>query len=145
MSTAIHIAALLVHGLSVSPLDPPRVHAASARSPHSLQTYCTWKKTTTTSVQPTDGSGSTLATPPRGPKDGVHFNSMFFNCQTGLVSRFKEMFPDDFVYKGDRELKFEHDDVVPVNKLRACIELALTYNLDKSCEQPSKARRKHGK
>ncbi len=55
---------------------------------------------------------------------------MYFNCNTKLVSIFKELFPDDFEYGGNRSLSFALKEKTPVKKLAKCIEIALTYNLN---------------
>jgi hypothetical protein len=88
-------------------------------------------------------SGSMIRIDSKDPASGRY--SMFFLCQTDLISRFKEMFPDEFVYVGNREIKFEDGDAIPLDKLRPCIALALTYNLEKARERPSRSRRKRGK
>ncbi len=57
--------------------------------------------------------------------------AMFFHCQTTLVSTFRKMYGDDFVFGGNRSIIFERDEEIPVEKLKTCIALALTYHLDK--------------
>ncbi len=57
--------------------------------------------------------------------------SIFFNCQTKLISTFKEMYPNDFEYHGNREIRLPLKKKYPVKKLEKCIELALKYNLIK--------------
>ena len=54
---------------------------------------------------------------------------IFFNCQTKLISIFKELFPDDFIYGGNRSISFTLKQRLPKRKLSKCIEIALTYNL----------------
>ena len=56
---------------------------------------------------------------------------IYFNCQTKLISIFKEIYPDDFVYSGNRAISLELKKRIPKKKLSKCIEMALTYNLRK--------------
>jgi hypothetical protein len=57
--------------------------------------------------------------------------AMVFHCQTTLVDTFKEMYRDELKFEKNRAIVFDEHDVVPVNALRHCIALALTYHLDK--------------
>jgi hypothetical protein len=56
---------------------------------------------------------------------------MYFICTTTLVDTFKEMYPTEFTYEGKRAILFDLNDEIPKDKLRHCIELALTYHLNK--------------
>ena len=57
--------------------------------------------------------------------------AMYFHCQTNLVNSFKTLFPDTFSYEKNRAIIFDENDRVPVNELRTCIAMALTYHLTK--------------
>ena len=57
--------------------------------------------------------------------------AMYFNCQTTLVDSFKTMFPTAFKVDGNRALVFSEHDEVPVEALRICIAMALTYHSTK--------------
>jgi len=57
--------------------------------------------------------------------------AMYFNCQTTLVDSFKTMFPKMFRFEGNRALEFDEHDNVPVEALRICIGMALTYHAKK--------------
>lgn len=70
--------------------------------------------------------------------------AMYFHCQTTLVDTFRERFPDRFEYGGNRSILFRVNEPVPVEALRECIALALTYRRDKnlrSAPARTKARR----
>lgn len=54
--------------------------------------------------------------------------AMYFNCQTTLVDSFKTMFPTTFKFEGNRALVFDEHDDVPVEALRICDEVALTFH-----------------
>lgn len=57
--------------------------------------------------------------------------AMYFNCQTGLISTFRTLFPDDFRFEGSRAIVFDAEDLVPINALSFCVAIALTYHRDK--------------
>ena len=57
--------------------------------------------------------------------------AMYFNCQTTLVDSFKTMFPTAFKFEGNRALVFDEHDDVPVEALRICVGMALTYHANK--------------
>jgi len=54
--------------------------------------------------------------------------AIYFNCKTKLVDTFKELYPDEFVFSGNRAIIFELDDQLPVKELKHCIALALNYH-----------------
>ena len=54
--------------------------------------------------------------------------AMYFNCKTKLVDTFKERYKDEFKYEGNRAIVFHKNDSIPVNELKHCILLALTYH-----------------
>lgn len=53
---------------------------------------------------------------------------LFFHCQTKLVSTFRELYPDTFSFEGNRAITFHQQDSIPQDKIRSCIEIALTYH-----------------
>lgn len=55
--------------------------------------------------------------------------AIYFHCQTSLVATFRALYPTTFEFAGNRALTFAVKDAVPLNELRRCIELALTYRL----------------
>lgn len=55
--------------------------------------------------------------------------ALYFNCQTTLVETFRTMFPDEFIFEGNRALVLDVDDEVPIDSLSLCIAAALTYHL----------------
>ena len=54
--------------------------------------------------------------------------ALYFNCRTILVETFREQHPTAFHYGGNRSIIFGLDDEIPVDALRHCIALALTYH-----------------
>jgi hypothetical protein len=57
--------------------------------------------------------------------------SLFVNCRTKIISIFKELYPNDFQYIGNREIRLSLNDTYSKNKLKKCIEVVLKYNLIK--------------
>lgn len=57
-----------------------------------------------------------------------HEYSMYFNCQTKLVDTFRELHSDKFRFEGNRQMVFSEDTDLPVEELKQCILLALTYH-----------------
>jgi hypothetical protein len=54
--------------------------------------------------------------------------AMYFHCQTKLVDTFKELYRDKLRFEGNRAIVFNEDDEIPVDALKHCILLALTYH-----------------
>lgn len=57
--------------------------------------------------------------------------AVYFHCQTDLVATFRELYPDELTYSGNRAVMLGADDAIPEAALRHCIALALTYHLRK--------------
>ena len=53
--------------------------------------------------------------------------ALYFNCKTKLVDTFKERYGDIFKYEGNRAIIFNENDKIPINELKQCILLSLTY------------------
>lgn len=54
--------------------------------------------------------------------------AMFFICTTGLVDRFRELYPTRLRFGGNRALLFDATSKIPEKALRHCIAQALTYH-----------------
>jgi hypothetical protein len=57
--------------------------------------------------------------------------AIYFHCQTGLVATFRELYPDQWSYGGNRCILLNVEDKIDEAALRHCIALALTYHLNK--------------
>jgi hypothetical protein len=73
------------------------------------------------------GAGSTIRLGWKAKASGEV--AMYFICTTGLVDRFREIYPRDFRFGGNRALLFDLEGKVPEKALRHCIALALTNKL----------------
>lgn len=76
------------------------------------------------------GSGSTIRL--GWPKDSPAHATVYFNCKTNLVPTFREVFPRQFTYSGDRALLLVLDKPLDNEALSACLRMALTYHVSKS-------------
>jgi hypothetical protein len=65
--------------------------------------------------------------------------AMYLNCQTTLVDTYRTLFPE-LTFEGNRAVVFEQSSELPEETVRRCIELALTYHLEKR-RQASRKRR----
>ena len=63
---------------------------------------------------------------------------MYFHCQTDLIQTFRELYPTELDYGGNRCIFFDVTDDVPEPALRHCVALALTYHLRRRKVAPSR-------
>lgn len=72
-------------------------------------------------------SGSTIRIAPTrsGSTDDY---AMYFICRTNLVHAFQGLFGDIFTYEDNRALLFKVGEQLPVDELRVCVAMALTYH-----------------
>ena len=54
--------------------------------------------------------------------------ALYFICHTDLVETFRELYPTELSYGGNRSILLETTDPLPEAPLRHCIALALTYH-----------------
>lgn len=54
---------------------------------------------------------------------------LYFHCQTKLIPIFKELYPNDFDFGGNRSISFRLGEKIPERKITNCIKIALTYHL----------------
>lgn len=54
--------------------------------------------------------------------------AMYFHCQTKLVDIFKELYRGTLHFEGNRAIVFDINDEVPVEELKHCIAISLTYH-----------------
>jgi hypothetical protein len=57
--------------------------------------------------------------------------AIFFHCQTDLVETFRELYPSEFSYEGNRCILLDAAEKLPEPALRHSVALALTYHLNK--------------
>jgi hypothetical protein len=80
-------------------------------------------------LTPETKSGSTIRIDQVKSAPGQY--AMYFHCQTDLVETFRELYPKEFSYGGNRSILLNAKGQVPEAALRHCVALALTYHLTK--------------
>ena len=61
--------------------------------------------------------------------------ALYFNCQTDLIDTFKVLFPNDFVFEGNRALVFRLGEAIPADSVAFCMGAAFTYHLNQKKQQ----------
>jgi hypothetical protein len=57
--------------------------------------------------------------------------AIFFHCQSGLIADFRNRYPTQLSFVGERSIELRLGKPLPVAELKHCISLALTHNLRK--------------
>ena len=58
--------------------------------------------------------------------------AMFVHCQTTLIETYRQHYPDQINFEGNRAVIFDTDHALPREPLKHCIALALTYHMRNS-------------
>lgn len=82
------------------------------------------------------GTGSTIRIDRLKSEGGI---AMYFHCQTDLVATFRELYPAQMEYGGNRSILFSTTARIPEKALRHCIGLALTYHARKTTGKKRKS------
>lgn len=53
---------------------------------------------------------------------------IYFNCKSKLVDTYKEIYPNEFTYEGNRAIILKYNQIIPRNELSQCLLMALTYH-----------------
>jgi hypothetical protein len=64
-------------------------------------------------------------------KSAAHQYAVYFHCQTNLVEIFRELYPTELSFGGNRSIILNAAEQIPEPALRHCVALALTYHLGK--------------
>lgn len=54
--------------------------------------------------------------------------ALYFHCKTRLVDTFKELYGDVLKFEGNRAIVFHRNAEIPVDEVKHCIFLSLTYH-----------------
>lgn len=57
--------------------------------------------------------------------------SMYFHCKTKLLDTFKELYGDTLKFQANRAIVFHKNEEIPVDVVKHCILLSLTYHYRK--------------
>jgi len=80
-------------------------------------------------LTPETNSGSTIRIDQ--VKSSASQYAVYFHCQTDLVATFRELYPREFRYGGNRSIVFDAGHAIDEPAFRHCLALALTYHLRK--------------
>jgi Domain of unknown function (DU1801) len=80
-------------------------------------------------LTPETKSGSTIRIDRVKANPGQY--AVYFHCQTDLVETFRELYPTEMSYGGNRCIVLDVAQKLPDAELRHCVALALTYHLRK--------------
>jgi hypothetical protein len=80
-------------------------------------------------LTPETKSGSTIRID--RVKSAANQYAVYFHCQTDLVETFRELYPRELSFGGNRSILLNAQDEIPEAALRHCVALALTYHLNK--------------
>ena len=64
-------------------------------------------------------------------KSAANQYAVYFHCQTDLVQTFRQMYPTELSFGGNRSILLDAEDEIPEPALRHCVALALAYHLRK--------------
>lgn len=54
--------------------------------------------------------------------------AIFVHCKTSLMATFRDLYPDDFAFEGERALVLPAGSPIPVEAVSHCVSLTLTYH-----------------
>ncbi len=80
-------------------------------------------------LTPESKSGSTIRIAWKKSKPDQY--SIYFKCTANIVPALKEKFAEKFNFGGNRGIDFNITDQIPIEELKLCIALALTYHRNK--------------
>lgn len=66
--------------------------------------------------------------------------ALYFHCQTPLVETFRNLFPRDFGFEGNRALVLKLGERIPQDAVIFCLSAAFTYHLRKKLAGQDKRR-----
>lgn len=90
-------------------------------------TLPSWLETKAGGRKKVKASGTTLRIDwkPKAPDQ----YAIYVNCKTNLIDSYNSLFPGVFVFEGSRALVFELEQELPIEELRVCLKMGLTYHL----------------
>jgi Domain of unknown function (DU1801) len=86
-----------------------------------------WGQPSYLTVKPKSGTTIRIA----AHKTEPNCVALYVHCQTNLIDTFRQLYPSQFSYEGNRAILLNLQAEFPQKELRHCIMLALTYHLKK--------------
>ena len=83
-----------------------------------------WDTPSYQTVRPKSGTPIRLG---GNPEKGQY--GLYVHCQTSLIERFRDIYPDVFTFEKNRAMLFDLNGDIAEEELRHCISMALTYHL----------------
>jgi len=100
--------------------------AAEAEGVGQIEESLKWGQPSYATLRPKSGSPIRIDQ----IKSQVGQYAMYFHCQTTLVDAFREIYTNDFRFEGNRSIIFQCENEIPIQSLRHCVSMALTYHLN---------------
>ncbi|NCN84357.1 MAG: DUF1801 domain-containing protein [Sphingomonadales bacterium] len=76
------------------------------------------------------GSGTTVRI--HRHKKSTYTYALYVHCQTDLIEHYKQLYKDILAFDGNRAVVFDVKDPLPVEIVKHCIVMALTYHQRKA-------------
>jgi hypothetical protein len=64
--------------------------------------------------------------------------AIYVHCQSGLIDEFRSRYPKQMTYVDQRSIEFKLGQPLPMEELKHCIALALTYHSRKKMQKTKK-------
>ncbi len=80
----------------------------------------------------TVATGSGTAVRIHRHKKSADSYALYVHCQTDLIERYKQLYKDILAFDGNRAVVFDVKGPLPVEVVKHCIAMALTYHLRKA-------------
>lgn len=58
--------------------------------------------------------------------------ALYVHCQTDLVERYRQIYDDELTFDSNRAVVFDSKEELPVDAVKHCIAMALTYHLPRA-------------
>lgn len=78
-------------------------------------------------LTPKTKSGTTIRINAHKGSDSEY--ALYVHCQTDLVDRYRQLYADELRFEGNRAVIFSRDEELPLDAVKHCIAMALTYHL----------------
>lgn len=105
--------------------------AAATEGVGELEETLKWGEPSYLTPETKSGSTVRIAWKKKSPEQ----YGIYFKCTTNLVETFRDKYPTEFKFVGNRSIIFNEDDEVPVEELSDCVASALTYHLNKKSKK----------